>query len=175
MVFRNVGSKCFERWKNKTLIDLYWTFWKGAASALRRVTWLSQSFGAVLLGYSHSLSNHFHLQHGDAENSSQIKRAEAQIGSQISRLSRISAVQPSRAAVRGGEMISWHFHNLIITCLAGAAANWAGWTWGFQNSVTFFGINDSFLNIFDTGDNDLHSNGKVLDAPASIICSQEEK
>lgn len=75
------------------------------------VSWLSQSFGAVLLGYSHSLSNHCHLQPGNAENSSQIKRAEAQIGSQISRLSRISAVQPSRAPVRGGKMISWHFHN----------------------------------------------------------------
>lgn len=45
-------------------------------------------------GSSHSLSNHFHLQPGNAENSSQIKRAEAQMGSQISRLSRISAAQP---------------------------------------------------------------------------------
>lgn len=96
----------------KQMIHLFLTFQRGKGSALlTSVMRLSQSCGAAGRGYSLSLSNHFHLHPASGENSNQIKRAEAQIGSQISRLSWISAAQPSRAPVRGEEMISRHFHN----------------------------------------------------------------
>lgn len=105
-------GKCFNFWKSNNPKFTSGEIRKGRLLHCGRVSWLGRIFQCTGCGGdSHWLSNHCHLQAGNAKNSSQIKRAAAQIGSQISRLSRISAAQPSRAPVNGGEMISWHFHN----------------------------------------------------------------